>query len=191
MLTLISTTNGVASITIDVDGDMYPWFVGSLAGVKDIPTHLATNADVYRQDIRTALSMGRVLTPVPVPTLEEIKAAKQAEITSGAQTILAPLAKQYCGLEMQTWDQQATEAAALTANPASPIPLLSAISAARGMGIADLASRILANDTAWKTISGHVIGQRLAYQDRLDAITDQTPEAVEAIQAITVAYTLP
>lgn len=122
----------------------------------------------------------------PAPSLAEVKVAKQGEITSGAQAILAPLGAQYCDLERQTWEQQAAEAAAVTANPAAPTPLLTPIAAARGMDVPTLAARILANKESWKVVSGAIVGQRLAYQDQLDAATK-----VEAVQAIQVAYRLP
>lgn len=120
------------------------------------------------------------------PTLADAKAAKQAEITSGAQAAMAPLAAQYGTLEMQTWDQQAAEATAYTANNAAPTPLLSAIAQARGMDVATLAAHVLANKAAWVAISGGIVGQRLAFQDKLDAAQD-----LAAVAAIVVTYTLP
>ena len=135
------------------------------------------------------VTVAPVYDPVPappVPALADVKVAKQTEITNKAQTFLSPMAVQYCGLEMTTWDQQAAEAVAVTANPAEPTPLLTPMAQARGMDVPALAARVLTNETAWKAISGHVIGQRLAYQDRLDAATD-----VPTVQGINVVYTMP
>ncbi|MFV0422176.1 hypothetical protein [Oleidesulfovibrio sp.] len=133
-----------------------------------------------------------VIPPAPpAPSRAELYTAKQAEIRDGAETILTRLATEYGALERQTWDQQAAEAEALQANPDAPAPLVRAIAAARGMTVADLGTRILANRTAWVAVSGHVVGQRLAYQDALEA-TESLPDsdAKAAIAAIVPVYTL-
>lgn len=119
-------------------------------------------------------------------TLDEAKALKQAEIRDKAEGALAPLRAEYGATEVATWDQQYSEAEAYTTDPQAAVPLLSAIATARGQAVADLASRVIANRAAWVAVTGHVVGQRLAYQDRLDAAQD-----VAAIQAIAVAYSLP
>lgn len=129
----------------------------------------------------------------PAPTRAELYTAKQTEIRDGAEAMLTALAAEYAPLERQTWDQQAAEAEALQADADAPATLVRAIAAARGMTVADLAARILANRRAWVEISGHVVGQRLAYQDALEAtaaIADDA-EAVIAIQDINPVYTLP
>lgn len=59
MLTIKSVTNGTATINIDVDGTVYIWTVGGLSDVENIQAHLDANVDLYRNDIRTALEMGR------------------------------------------------------------------------------------------------------------------------------------
>jgi hypothetical protein len=129
----------------------------------------------------------------PAPTRAELYTAKQAEIRDGAESMLTALATEYAPLERQTWDQQAAEAEALQADADAPAPLVRAIAAARGVPVGELAQRIIANREAWVKISGYVVGQRLAYQDALEAtaaIADDA-EAVIAIQDINPVYTLP
>jgi hypothetical protein len=118
-------------------------------------------------------------------TLAEAKALKQAEIRDAAEAALAPLRAEYGATEVATWDQQYSEAEAYAADPQAAVPLLSAIAAARGQTVADLASRVIANRAAWVAVTGHVVGQRLAAQDQLDAA-----QAVADVQAITVSYSL-
>lgn len=125
----------------------------------------------------------------PPVSLEDAKAAKQAEITAGADAILAPLGAEYGVYERQTWDQQAAQAAALQTDSNADAPLVRAIASARGMDVIALAGRILANKTAWEAISGYVVGQRLGYQDRLDALGEGA--TANDVAAIEVAYTLP
>ena len=64
MLTVKSIENGLARITLDVDGVVYPWAVGGLSDTPDPQAYLEANVDSYRKDIQAALDMGRELTPV-------------------------------------------------------------------------------------------------------------------------------
>lgn len=99
--------------------------------------------------------------------------------------------------EIASWDQQYEEAKALKANADATAPLVRAIAAARGMDAVLLAvllaARILVNRAAWVAISGHAVGQRLAYQDVLDTAAALTDEgaARAAIADIVPVYTLP
>ncbi|MGE4195467.1 MAG: hypothetical protein AB7E51_18950 [Pseudodesulfovibrio sp.] len=129
------------------------------------------------------------VAPEP-PTLASVKAGKIAEITAGCDATLSPLAAEYGVMERATWDQQALEAAALQADPAAAAPLVRGMAAERGIDAVELAGRILGHEARWKAIAGSVIGQRQALWDRVDAITDDTPDAVDAVQAIEVAYSL-
>ncbi|BFR47425.1 hypothetical protein RVX_R27390 [Nitratidesulfovibrio sp. HK-II] len=129
----------------------------------------------------------------PPQPLASVVAAKQGQIRDGAEAVLAPMKAEYGPTEIASWDQQYEEANALEGNPDAPAPLVRAIAAARGMDAAALAARIRANRAAWVSISGHVVGQRLAYQDALDAaaaLSDEG-EARAAIAAIVPVYTLP
>jgi hypothetical protein len=134
------------------------------------------------------------ITPAapPAPTRAELYTAKQAEIRDGAEAMLTALAAEYAPLERQTWDQQAAEAEALQADADAPAPLVRAIAATRGMPVGELAARILANRTAWVAVSGHVVGQRLAYQDALEATQGlDDAQVADAIQGINPVYILP
>lgn len=128
----------------------------------------------------------------PAPTRAELYTAKQTEIRDGAESMLTALAAEYAPLERQTWDQQAAEAEALQADADAPAPLVRAIAATRGMPVGELAARILANRRAWVAVSGHVVGQRLAYQDALEATRGlDDAQAADAIAAVVPHYTLP
>jgi ABC-type cobalt transport system substrate-binding protein len=128
----------------------------------------------------------------PAPTRAELYTAKQTEIRDGAESMLTALAAEYAPLERQTWDQQAAEAEALQADADAPAPLVRAIAVTRGMPVGELAARILANRRAWVAVSGHVVGQRLAYQDTLEATRGlDDAQAAETIQDINPVYTLP
>lgn len=120
------------------------------------------------------------------PSLADLKLAKQAEIRDIADGFLQTLAAEYGAMEKLTWDQQATEADALSADAGAAAPLVRSIAAARGMDALELAARIRANRSQWVALSGYIVGQRLAYQDQLDVA-----QTVEQVAAITPTYRLP
>ena len=125
------------------------------------------------------IEKGGVVAPADRPTLEDMKAAKQREVSGEADSFLSLMAVEYGVYEKLTWDQQAQEADALMTNPAAAAPLVRAIATARGMAPLEMAQRIVANRAQWVALSGAVVGKRLAYQDEIDAA--QTVEAVAAI----------
>lgn len=145
----------------------------------------ATDYEVREVDAAThaALLAGREAASL---TLEQARARKTAEIRDAAEAFLAPYGLEYGPTERSTWDQQLAEAEALQADPQASTPLLSAIAAARGQDVADLASRVLSNRAAWVVLAGQVTGQRLALQDQVDAAQD-----VAAVLAVVPAFSLP
>lgn len=93
----------------------------------------------------------------------------------------------YPETEVLTFDQQTSEANAYLAsqNPADA-PLLTALAAGRGITLDDLVQRVIAKHDAFSLLSGYVIGQRQALEDRLELC-----ETVGDVQAIAVTITLP
>ncbi len=124
--------------------------------------------------------------PEPTVTLAEAKAAKQAEIRDAHNAFLLERGVEYSDMERQTWDTQRLEAQALLADPQAAAPLVRAIANARNMNVLELAQRIQANTQAWSVLAGHATGQRLAFQDALEACT-----TVEQVEAISISFTTP
>lgn len=122
----------------------------------------------------------------PVPTLDEAKAAKLAEINAAADRTIATLTATYPDREISTFDKQESEARDWTADNTAPTPLLSALAQARGIPLSDLVGRVLAKADVFAVASGSIIGQRQALEDRLDACT-----TLEEVQGITVSITMP
>ena len=122
----------------------------------------------------------------PQKPLEEARAAKLAEINGVCDGILKAAIKTYPDTEVMTFDQQVSEARACVADPTSETPLLASLASARGIGLAELAGRVLAKHQAYSALSGAVIGQRQALEDQLEACT-----TVEAVNALTVNIVVP
>jgi hypothetical protein len=113
--------------------------------------------------------------------------AKRREIIANADATMAALTTSYSDHEKLSWAKQEAEAHALTADPDAAAPLLRGIAAARGIDLADLVTRVLANVASYETASAAVLGQQQRYEDMLTAAGDDA----DAILAITPTYTLP
>ncbi|WP_337375072.1 hypothetical protein [Desulfovibrio piger] len=119
-------------------------------------------------------------------TLEELKAAKLAQINEGCQSALAALTATYPTAELLTFDRQEAEARSLLADTSSQAPFLTSLATARGISVTDLAHKVIVKADLFSAASAFAIGQRQRYEDLLkDA---KTKEAVAAIQPV---YTLP
>ena len=119
-------------------------------------------------------------------TLEELKAAKLAEINAACDAALAALTASYPSSELLTFDKQEAEARALIAAPDTSAPLLTALAVARGIGTTELALRVIAKADAFTAASGHIIGLRQKDEDRLKAA-----QTVEDVAVIVPEYRLP
>lgn len=175
--------------------------------IEDLHANIPADAVAITADEHAALldaqAHGLVIQPdsaghpvavdAPPPTLGAVIAAKQAEIRDAAEAVLAPLKAEYGPTEIASWDTQKEEAKALLADPNADAPYIRSASATRGMDPVVFAARVIANNAAWAAIGGHVGGQRLAYQDALDAAAALPDEddARAAIAAIVPVYTLP
>lgn len=119
---------------------------------------------------------------VPDPTLEEAKTAKLKEINDTCDSILNGAVASYPESEVLTFDQQVDEVRRFReTEDVADAPLLNALAQARGITLEDLISRVMAKRQAFSVLSGYVIGQRQALEDRLDALDD-----VAEVQALQV-----
>ena len=123
---------------------------------------------------------------MPERTLGEWKAARLAEINACCQAALAGLTRTYPDRELNTFDKQEAEARAWLADSGTPTPFLSALAAARGIELAELARRVVAKADALAAASGHLVGPRQRMEDALDACA-----TVEDVLALEVVFGLP
>jgi hypothetical protein len=128
------------------------------------------------------------------PTFDQIETAALAvakdngilAATAACDAVLAPYGAEYGAYEMATWDQQYAEALAYTASPAADVPLLAAMCVARGISIAELAGKIIANRASWVALTGYVIGQRQRIVTQIEAAT-----SVAEVEAVDMTISLP
>lgn len=123
---------------------------------------------------------------LPEQTLEEVKAAKLAEINGVCDGILKGAVKAYPDTEVMTFGQQVAEARAYTADPSGTVSLLAALASARGVELQDMVARVLAKHQSYSVLSGAVIGQRQALVDQLNHCT-----SIDEINALAVNIVMP
>lgn len=143
-----------------------------------MPYHVCSNVKEYEEEWKAVSAYAKMHPECvtteqpyipPVPTLEEAKAAKLAEINTAANKTLAALTTTYPDREISTFDKQEAEARAYMADPEAPTPLLSALAKARDIDMDELIKRVIAKADAFAAASGYIIGQRQALEDQLDA----------------------
>lgn len=114
-----------------------------------------------------------LVDPLSMLSLDQRKAAKLAELADACGARMAAIKAGYPQDEISTWDKQESEAREYKrTGGTAPTPLLSALSSARGVTLADLVDRVIAKADAFATISGATIGKRQKYEDQVVAATD-------------------
>lgn len=122
-----------------------------------------------------------------VPTLDEVKALKVAEINAAAEGAIAPITSVYSLAERDTWPIQEAEAVAWTADNLTQTPILTAIATARGESVGNVVANVLAKAAAFKSLAGTTFGKRKALIDQVMAvqvISGDIGAAIAEVQAI-------
>jgi len=103
-----------------------------------------------------------------VGVLADVKTQKQMEIDMEFETSIAQMTAGYLPAERESWTIQEAEAQGY---PANPTPMLEGLAAARGITVATIVTRVLANAAAFKTAAAKIIGHKQARSDALAAAT--------------------
>jgi hypothetical protein len=120
--------------------------------------------------------------PAPQPYVPDLAAVKQQALDDLVHIFedrANAIAGRYPWFERDTWQDQEAEALAYQADPGAPTPLLTGIANQRGITVAELAQRVIANATAWRAVAPDLCGQRQAAADQIEAAT--TVEQVRAV----------
>ncbi len=118
----------------------------------------------------------------PPPTIAKLKALKRQSINAEFEQSIQQITAGYPASETSSWGKQEAEARAYVADAAAITPLIDALSTARGVTKAELATRIIAKADLFATVSGQLIGYRQSLEDAINALPDTaTAEDVAAI----------
>lgn len=114
------------------------------------------------------------------PTLDQLRAAKEAEINASYAAAAAALAQGYPDAERETWPVQIMESAVVLAGTEDATPWIDAAAPARGIAREELATKIRDMDLQYRQISGSLTGKRQALRDLV--LLAETPEDLAAIE---------
>lgn len=103
---------------------------------------------------------------------DDYRTFKLVEINAACEAELSALQNAYPQSEVMSWDKQEREARAFVENPATPVPLISALAAAREVDPADLVDWIILKADAYTAAIGAALGKRQKLEDQLAALTD-------------------
>lgn len=156
---------------------------------KTVPVDVHEQLDpLYKElDEYTKAHPDKVVEDVPpVPTVEELKAAKLAEINAAYNAATSSLVSTYPSTELLTFDKQEQEARAWNADNSVETPLVDMLAAGRQMDKAELVRRIIAKSDSFAVATGYLTGQRQRYEDLLGEA-----RTVEEVEAIVPEYKMP
>lgn len=115
-------------------------------------------------------------------TLDQAKAAKQAEILAHAKTLRDKVVSTISAGEMASWPIKLAEARAFAAG-STDTPMLAAEAAIRGLSVADLVTKVDGNATGFAALEAHIGGVDGMHRDAVKALTSF--EAVAAYDYLT------
>lgn len=143
--------------------------------------------DEWKAELAEQAQAELVASYANIPMWEE---RKDVEIRNLAESALVELSKKYPEREVTTFTQQETEARAVLADSSASAPLVTAIAAERGITVAELASKIVANADEYAQKAGKIIGRRQYFLDQLTAAKAQAQQSGSAkvIADIVVCY---
>lgn len=156
-------------------GSILNWMDTDAFAYSEVPAAELLEITDAQYDARGSMMVqGGALVPyaAPAPTLNQVKTIKLAGLSAACSQRMDAIKAGYPAEEVQSWDKQESEARAYTANSSAATPLLSALATARGITLADLASRVIAKADQFAAASGAIIGKRQHYEDQVMAATD-------------------
>lgn len=149
------------------------------ADVIDVPMEAFAAAMARPAGYTFAFVDGQlILSAPPSLTLEQVKAAKLAELAESFAQRMNVIKSNYPPDEIQSWFNQKSEAVAFKADNTAPTPLLTAMAVARTISVNDLASRVIVNANAYAATAGAIIGKRQKYEDDVNAAVDAAAVAL-------------
>lgn len=118
--------------------------------------------------------------------LEKNRAEKAAQIDAEYERDRLALFGAYPDSEVDSWPQQAQEAAQYRAqgDDATGLGLLPGMATARGITVAELVTRIETKAAAFKAAYAPILGERQRRQDELASIDLAAPTALAEIEAV-------
>lgn len=150
--------------------------------VRPTDQHIAARADSGDEDRR-----GRWV--LPVRSIQELAVTAMTEVNAEYINRMSALASPYPLHERESWPIQLAEAQTVLVYPGGELPdgvtspWIDQCAHQRGLSRLELAQRIVAKDTAYRTVSGFLSGVRQWHEDCIDLLLQKGEESRYALQA--------
>ncbi|KCV33987.1 hypothetical protein L504_2166 [Bordetella bronchiseptica F2] len=133
---------------------------------------------------------GEWVDPATLRSLDEVKAAKLAEVNAAAEAFVREISgiDKYPEFEQKTWPTQEAEAVAWFAvdeahRAPALVPWCAHAATRREISLADFMNRVQAKVTAFRTLTADVSGDRQRLEDQIMAATE-----VSQVDEITINW---
>lgn len=110
---------------------------------------------------------GLVKRPFDPPKIDELKAAKLAEVDAAFELALGEFMGSYPMSERLTWPIQQAEALAWKTNPSLATPYLDSVATARGIDLQDMRQRTVERAEQFIAGSAPLLGKRQRLRDKI------------------------
>lgn len=176
-----------------------PYAANNVVSRAPIPGGIEITDEQYKSAI-AAMAAGKVVSidggfnlvdpgqtpqpPTQPPTIEELRAAKLAEIDAAFSQEANSLLSGYPEAERLTWPIQQQEALSWEADNEAETPYLDGLAAARGIAREDMLQRTLAQVQAFIVASQSLVGKRQKLRDTVNAVPASASNAAAQIAAI-------
>ena len=161
------------ALSFDLDAELAA-FATALAAHASTVGVAAPVADPLVEAVHSAGGYTVVDEPAepepPLIAVSSLAAQKRRQIHERAEAERTVIAPNYPQHEIDTWDQQLREATVFTADAQAVVPLLSAMAAARGWSVSQLAARVMQKAAEFAVAGGEVLGTQQALEDSLDQV---------------------
>ena len=171
------STNGAfqKSTDLGIFSDMLtvkPVFSFAFTSMNYIEQNSTFDIDSVPMDDAKKAEVLSVITSTVVP-LTWYKQLKQGQLSGTYQSAIQSMIGQVDSAEMVSWSKQEEEARAYIADNSAPIPLLSVLVGARGLGetVADISAKIIINADAYSVAYASMLGIYQAKRKQLEAAT--------------------
>jgi len=156
--------------------------IGRLPDTVPLPPAATVITEQQHADLLTDYNTWRA--QIHLDNIEQLRAVKSQQIDGNFTAVVDQIRAGYPDYEIESWPQQQAQAERYAADNTAPVPLLEHIAAAKGLAVADVVERILANATAYSQAYGQALGTKQRRQEVLAAIDANAPDAAAQIDAV-------
>lgn len=166
------------------------YYLDSRGEVHVLPAHILPGSVAgFPSDCSEISESEAKIRSTPALTIDALASAAMALVNAEYIKRMGAVASPYPLHERESWPIQLAEAQTVLLYPGGELPegvtstWIDQCAHQRGMTRLELAQRIVAKDTAYRTVSGFLSGVRQRHEDCIDLLLQEGEEGRDALQA--------